>query len=63
MTRLLLCAAAFAASGCTAAIPMVGESHLRIDWRADFASAADEARRTDRPILLVVAAGDKGGRC
>ena len=37
--------------------------HLAIGWRASFDEAAEEASATDRPLLVVLAAGDIVGNC
>lgn len=52
------------ASGCTAAMPPDDNpEHMRIHWRADFATAKADAEREQKPILLITAAGDITGFC
>lgn len=46
---------------CLPHIPMSTTEHLSIAWRESYERAADEAARTQRPLLVVLASGDKDG--
>lgn len=52
------------APGCLAHLPPDDDPvHMQIAWRSSFETAAAEAERTDKPILLVGAGGDITGPC
>ena len=56
--------AAASVSGCLAYMPPdENPVHLKIEWRKTFAEAQADAKRLERPILLVTAAGDLTGFC
>lgn len=54
-------------SGCLTHVPRVGVrpplGAAAVAWRPDLAHALDEARREDRPLLIVAVAGDRDGFC
>jgi hypothetical protein len=47
--------------GCLPHIPMHTTEHLSIGWRANYAAAATEAAASGRPLMIVMASGDKDG--
>ena len=49
------------ASGCLAHVPMRTTEHLAIGWHADYEHALVEAARTHKPLMVVLAAGEKDG--
>ncbi|MEO6955011.1 MAG: hypothetical protein ABI321_24640 [Polyangia bacterium] len=49
------------ASGCLGHIPMHTTEHLAIGWRADYERAQAEAAVTHKPLMVVLAAGEKDG--
>lgn len=49
------------AAGCLSRVPMHTTEHLQIGWRQSYEAASAEAARVDRPMLVVLAAGDKDG--
>jgi hypothetical protein len=59
--KTLIAIAALALAGCLPHIPMHTTEHLEIGWRANYARAAAEAAATARPLLVVMASGDKDG--
>jgi hypothetical protein len=61
MTRSLACLIVVAAAGCLPHIPMHTTEHLTIGWRGDYLRAQAEAAQTGRPLLVVMASGEKDG--
>ena len=53
---------ALTSAGCLPHIPMHTTEHLGIGWRASYERAADESARTGRPMLVVLASGEKDGK-
>jgi hypothetical protein len=50
-----------ALSGCFAYLPMEYKEHLNVQWRSSYQQAQADAQRLNRPILVVMIAGDKEG--
>jgi hypothetical protein len=59
--RPTLACLALLIGGCLPHIPMHTTEHLSIGWRADYDRALVEAKATGRPILVVMASGEKNG--
>lgn len=51
------------AAGCLSHLPPTGHKHMEIHWAYDYAAAQSEAQRLQRPILVVMAAGQIDGQC
>jgi hypothetical protein len=59
--RALLIALPLLGTACLAHVPLHTTEHLNISWRSSYQQAADEAARLDRPVLVVMIAGEKDG--
>ena len=52
------------ASGCLTHLPPPRHSHHdEVAWRPSVAAALEEAGRTGKPLLVVLAAGERDGLC
>lgn len=51
------------ASGCATHMMPRAHEHMKIGWRATYDEAQAEASRAQKPILVVMAAGDVDGPC
>jgi len=60
-TSLIL--ASLLLGGCLSHMPPARHDHMRIHWARDFDAATREARRTNRPILACLVAGEIDGLC
>ena len=65
LARLALLTFLIGASACTHTPPPDREqrAYLRIGWMPSWEAARAEALRTERPILVVLAAGELDGLC
>ena len=50
-------------SGCLTHVPATSKKHLEIHWHSTFDDTASAARASGRPMLLVMAAGERDGLC
>jgi len=50
-------------SGCLTHVPPTSKKHLEIHWHPTFEGTATAARASGRPMLLVMAAGERDGLC
>lgn len=56
LTMLALCA-------CITHLPPRSTTHLQIHWEPTFEAAAARAAQTNKPLLAVMAAGERDGLC
>jgi hypothetical protein len=59
----LLAVTSLLLAGCLSHLPPTTHAHMRIHWSSDYAAAAREAARTDRPVLACLVAGEIDGLC
>ena len=52
-----------ALSACITHLPVRTTAHQRIAWQPTFDAAAHEAARAGKPLLAVLAAGERDGLC
>jgi hypothetical protein len=62
MKRVLL-AISLTLFGCITHLAVRTRDHLRIAWARDWEDAAARARRENKPILMVLVAGEINGLC
>jgi hypothetical protein len=63
LTWSALLVSLFVDAGCLTHLPPSGHLHMAIPWRATYAEARDEAARTQRPLLVLLVAGEIDGLC
>lgn len=52
-----------ALTACITHLPPRSTTHLQIHWEPSFAAAAARAAQTGKPLLAVLAAGERDGLC
>ena len=52
-----------AVTACITHLPPRSTTHLQIHWQPTFESAAARAAAAGKPLLAVMAAGERDGRC
>jgi hypothetical protein len=63
-SRLAALALTVFAIGCFPThIPPAGHQHMQVRWAASYRAAADEAQRTNKPMLVCLVAGEVDGPC
>jgi hypothetical protein len=55
--------ALLAATACITHLPPRSTTHLQIHWESTFESAAGVSAATGKPLLAVLAAGERDGLC